>query len=122
MRKLYPLLMQSVLKIMDLKNSFLILCDAKNNIKKNLKKGKNGNFIYFLKFPSGWFLTLLETNKCVVYISKYAKFQFCHFHMHILLFSYSVFFVLRDADENFIFYLKRNLIILAAFVQQKYRT
>ena len=63
-------------------------CVMPKTILKKFEKGKNGNFIYFLKFSSGRFLTLLETDDCVIYIFKYVKFRFCHFQMHILLFSY----------------------------------
>ena len=78
----------------------------------HLKKGKNGNFISFLKFSSGCFLTLLMTNSCVVYIFKHVKVQFYHFHMHIFLFSYSAFFVIGDADGNFIFSLERYFVLI----------
>ena len=59
-------------------------CVMPKTILKKFEKGKNGNFIYFLKFSSGWFFNI----NYVMYIFKYVKFRFCHFEMHILLFSY----------------------------------
>ena len=48
------LLKQSLLKVLDLKNYFSTLCDAKNNIKKTSKKVKRTLFNLFNFRPGGF--------------------------------------------------------------------
>ena len=59
---IYPFFKESIWKILDAKD-----IRPKTKLKKT-EKSENGNFVFYFKFASGWFLTSLESDNQITHI------------------------------------------------------
>ena len=76
---------------------------------KNFKKGNIGNFIFFRKIKSGWFLTEMEVNNCIWSTHLLVKKKRIYFWCEFFIFRRSVFFFSVEAIRYFILHQKNIL-------------